>query len=418
MPTFEEHKEEILGIIENRRDTYGKILVQSAILKQEGKWQNIITKFLPLFVGEEPAKLEKLDYGEFAIIESLISLDDFSKLISSLSKEEGTTITIDNYEIEFRPESLTDGHEYDSGTDHLNVGWFFQRFHFSSPPVRRIGPLVSPKLPLFPDSNYAIKKHIGVDLGQSTSYYGITICLPSYYARIREVRLGSTELSLTIEPKAAKIKDMIAKCHFERENETKQGDVTFSTANSGQISIGFRPERAHIVLVSMSKNEILDQRRFFSTWTLPKGVIIDIPELEIRRLIEQGETRTVEFKSRIDDVEEFVESVVAFANTEGGIILLGVRDDAYVCGLSEKDNKERVESIIRSHCIPYPKYECSERQLYDKKILLVRVEEGNDKPYTVRQRGPFVRAGSSDRIAERYELDEIYGQRTSTYPTY
>jgi hypothetical protein len=325
MPTFEEHKEEILGIIENRRNTYGKVLVQSAILKHDGKWLNIVTKLLPLFVGEEPAKLEKLDYGEFAIIESLISLDDFSKLINSFSKEESTTISVDNHEIEFKPESLTDGHKYDSSSDHLNVGWFFEKFRFSSPPVRRIGPLVSLKLPLFPDSNHAIKKHIGVDVGESTSFYGITICLPSYYARIREVKLGSTELSLTIEPKAAKIKDMIAKCYFERENETKQGDVMFSTANSGQITIGFRPERAHIVLISMSKNEILDQREFSSTWTLPKGVVIDIPELEIRRLIEQGETRTVEFKSRIDDVEEFVESVVAFANTEGGIILLGVR---------------------------------------------------------------------------------------------
>lgn len=417
MPSFEEVKKEILGIIDKRRNTYGKVLAQSAILRREGRWRNIVTKLLPLYVGEKPGKLEKLDYGEFAIIESLISLGNLSKLIKSLSQEKDTTISIDNYEIEIKVGSFSSGYEYDSGSDYLNVGWFFKSFVFSCSRESRIGPLVSPKLPLFPDSNDAIKKHIGIDLAVSSSNYGIAICLPSYYARITEVRLGPTELSIAMEPKATKINDVIAKCYFERENETMQDDVVFST-NRGQIFIGFRPERAHIALVSISKNEILDVRRFSSSWTLPQDVIIDIPEFEIRRLIEHGETNTVEFKSKIDDIEEFVESVVAFANTEGGVILLGVRDDAYVCGLSEKDNKERVESIIRSHCVPYPKYECSERQLYDKKILLVRVEEGNDKPYTVRQRGAFVRAGSSDRIAERYELDEIYRQRTSTYPTY
>ena len=414
MPSFEEVKKEILGIIDKRRDTYGKVLAQSAILRQDGRWQNIITKLLPLYVGEKPSKLEKLNYGEFAIIESLISLGNLFKVIKSLSQEKDTTISIDNYEIEIKPGSLSMGYEYDSCSDYLNVGWFFKSFIFSCPRVSRIGPLVSPKLPLFPDSNDAIKKHIGIDLAVSSSNYGIAICLPSYYARITEIRLGQTELSMAMEPKATKINDVIAKCYFERENETMQGDIVFST-NRGQIFIGFRPERAHIALVSISKNEILDVRRFSSSWTLPQDVIIDIPEFEIRRLIEQGETNTVEFKSKIDDIEEFVESVVAFANTRGGIILLGVRDNASVCGISERDNKERVESIIRSHCVPYPEYECLQRRLYDKSILLVRVEEGRDKPYTVRQKGVFVRAGSSDRIAEKYELDEMYQKKTNQY---
>lgn len=87
MPSFEEVKKEILGIIDKRRDTYGKVLAQSAILRQDGRWQNIITKLLPLYVGEKPSKLEKLNYGEFAIIESLISLGNLFKVIKSLSQE-------------------------------------------------------------------------------------------------------------------------------------------------------------------------------------------------------------------------------------------------------------------------------------------------------------------------------------------
>jgi ATP-dependent DNA helicase RecG len=135
-------------------------------------------------------------------------------------------------------------------------------------------------------------------------------------------------------------------------------------------------------------------------------------------LIEQGESNTLEFKRQIEarqgNIDEFVESIVAFANAKGGIILLGVDDDTTIHGLSDKDSEERISSIVRSHCIPEPKYECMKRMLGEKEILLIKVEEGSDKPYTVWQKGIFIRAGSSDRIAERYELDEIYRQKTGT----
>lgn len=147
-------------------------------------------------------------------------------------------------------------------------------------------------------------------------------------------------------------------------------------------------------------------------------MIIDIPEFEIKQLIEQGESNTLEFKRQIEsrpaDVNEFVESIVAFANTNGGIILLGVDNDTTIYGLSEKDSEERVRSIVRSHCIPEPKYECTKRSVGEKEILLIKVEAGSDKPYTVWQRGVFIRAGTSDRIAERYELDELY-RKTETH---
>ena len=60
------------------------------------------------------------------------------------------------------------------------------------------------------------------------------------------------------------------------------------------------------------------------------------------------------------------------------------------------------------------KIACTKRSLGEKEILFIKVEEGSDKPYTVWQKGVFIRAGGSDRIAEKYELDEIYRQKTGT----
>jgi hypothetical protein len=395
---MEELKQEILRIIQDRKETYGRVLVQSAISKRNGKWSNVVTKIIPLHSKENPGSLRKLDYGNFAIIEGLISLEEMTNLIKNISGDGSTNISLDGY-------------EYDSGDEYLNVGWFFKQFHFSSGGRgSRQHPLISPKLPLFIDSDDAIRHCLGIDLSRSNSY-GILICLPSYYARIKEVKVGPTELSVSIETKETSIDDVIAKCYCEGGNRLRQEDVSFSSSQS-RVFIGFRPERAYIALISKSKNEMLDKREFHSSWRLPKDVIIDIPEFEIKQLIEQGESNTVEFKRQIEsrpgDVDKFVESLVAFANLKGGVILLGVDDDTQIYGLSDKDSEERIGDIIRSHCVPEPKYECIRRWIGEKEILVIKVEEGSDKPYTVWQKGVFIRAGSSDRIAERYELDEIY----------
>ena len=59
-----------------------------------------------------------------------------------------------------------------------------------------------------------------------------------------------------------------------------------------------------------------------------------LEERKIEDIIKQGETLAVEFKrdNPLSD-RELVEAVVALANTEGGILLLGVEDDGVVSGL-------------------------------------------------------------------------------------
>jgi hypothetical protein len=414
MPTSEELKQQILDEIDIRKETYGSVLVQSAILKRDGNWLNMLTKMVPLHREDTLSSLRKWDYGNFAIIESLISLEELIAFIKSLSADTNSTLSLDGYKIEIRNGNFSNGYEYDSGDEYLNVGWFFKRFQFSSGSgYNRVGPLISPKLPLFVDSNDAILHCLGVDLSISSNY-GILICLPKYYARMKEIKIGPTELLVSVETREIAIDKLMAKCYCQGGNKIKQEDIDFSTSK-GRAFIGFRPEMAYIALISKSNNEMLDKRQFHSSWRRPKDVIIDIPEFEIKQLIEQGESNTLEFKRQIEsrptDVNEFVESIVAFANANGGIILLGVDDDTTIYGLSEKDSEERIRSIVRSHCIPEPKYECTKRSVGEKEILLIKVEEGSEKPYTVWQRGVFIRAGGSDRIAERYELDELYRRK-------
>jgi len=410
--------EEVIRKIEGRRSSYGPVLVQSAIMKHEGVWKNIVTKFLPLHVSETHIHKKKMDYGNFAIIEDVISLDDLIQSIKNLPENASSTIKLAEYQVQVHEGTLRDGYKYDSGTNFLNVGWFFERYNYDSRHRSYPSdPLVSPDLPLFPDGRTAIETLLGIDLERYSDLYGIVICLPNYGAKIAEVHIGSKEIGLKVQTRDESIIDLVAKVFCQRGKEIKQDAMEF-VEETRSVLVGFKPDSFHIALISKASGEILDTRRYYSGWELPKGVVIDIPEYEIRELIRRGETETVEFKEDIGKPEEFAETAVAFANGKGGIILLGVDDHANIVGLAERDYEDTITKILRSHCEPPVEYRTDKRQLDEKSIIVLRVEEGKDKPYTVRDKGPYVRANATDRVATRYELDEFYRAKQSGYRPY
>ena len=410
--------EEIVRKIENRRDSYGSVLVKSVIVKPSNVWENIVTKIVPLYKSDSHVTKEKFDYGNFILFEELISLDTLVEIIKKLPEKGSITITSGDYEVKVDGTYFENGYKYDSGEEYLNIGWFFERYQYrGSSKGYQKEPIVSKDLPLFPDFRSVIKEYIGIDLQRYSDLYGIVICLPRYGAKIEEVNVGSKEIRLKIHPKDTGIENILGKLYCERGEEVKHVDIEFKD-NSGIASIGFKPDSMYVALISKANNEILDSRRYYSSWpSLPRGVIIDIPEYEIIELIRRGEMETVEFKEDIGKPEEFAETAVAFANGEGGIILIGVDDRANIVGLRQRDYEDIITNILRSHCEPQIRYDIDKRRLDEKDIIVLHVEEGKDKPYFVKNRGPYIRANATDRIASRYEMDEIYSQERSRYRT-
>jgi hypothetical protein len=406
--------EEMVEKIENRKDSYGSVLVKSAIVKRGDVWKNCVTKILPLHRSDSYAQKEKLDYGVVIFFEETISLDRLLEIIRKLPEKGTSSLTLGNNEIQFDVESLSNGHEYDSGDDYLSVGWFFETYHFRGPQESYPRePLVLKDLPLFPDFRTALKEFMEIDIAQH-SLYGVVVCVPRYGARIEEVSIGSEEIMLKIQPKDVAMKDIMGKIYCERGKEMKHLDVAFDDG-TGTASVGFKPENMYIALISKTDSELLDSRQYHASWRLPKDFIVDTPEYEIEELIRNGETDTVEFKEKISKPKEFMETIVAFANSKGGVILLGVDDHSQIVDLPEENYKDKITNLVRSHCEPQVDFEVSKRTIGEKDIVVIRVEEGSvqDKPYFVRDKGPYIRANATDRIATRYELDEIYRQKQS-----
>lgn len=110
------------------------------------------------------------------------------------------------------------------------------------------------------------------------------------------------------------------------------------------------------------------------------------------------ETENVEFKSGF--TEEIYKEVIAFANTDGGTIYVGIDDNGNAVGLTEVDDEyTRITNGIRDAIQPdvtmFVKY-----TIQDNKVVKITVSEGANKPYYLRGKGlkpsgVYVRQGAS-----------------------
>jgi hypothetical protein len=73
----------------------------------------------------------------------------------------------------------------------------------------------------------------------------------------------------------------------------------------------------------------------------------DLSPNGVRQLIAGGESPVVEFKERVPSQDVVARNLAAFANSDGGILLCGVRDDAEIVGIPQSDVEEAVALLKR-----------------------------------------------------------------------
>lgn len=128
---------------------------------------------------------------------------------------------------------------------------------------------------------------------------------------------------------------------------------------------------------------------------------------ELASLIAGDEDSFVEFKDPRVDKADLARELCAFANAQGGRVLIGVDDDGAIVGAEGWDG-ERVMNIARTAIDP-PLIPTFQRVKMDEErvVVVVGVEIGVEKPYAVRSgesRRYYVRVGNTRREASREEL--------------
>lgn len=140
--------------------------------------------------------------------------------------------------------------------------------------------------------------------------------------------------------------------------------------------------------------------------------------LELIERISNGEDSFTQFKENITNNEKLAEELVAFSNSKGGFLIIGVSDNHDILGLSDDDIRRLnllIGNVINSNIVP-PIYPITEiKVIDDKKLLILEISEGVSKPYSTNKGVYLTKAGSDKRKISPEELKRLFAESKKLY---
>ncbi|MCK5536447.1 MAG: ATP-binding protein, partial [Bacteroidales bacterium] len=136
----------------------------------------------------------------------------------------------------------------------------------------------------------------------------------------------------------------------------------------------------------------------------------------IRALILQGEHQKQDFKFAINDSRKIARSLGAFANTKGGRLLIGVKDNGAVVGVKSDEEAYMVEAAAYFYCKPAVEFTIKSWNVDGKMVLEVDIAESNNKPHLAEKDGrwlAFVRVNDENILANTVWLNYWRLQKNS-----
>ena len=136
----------------------------------------------------------------------------------------------------------------------------------------------------------------------------------------------------------------------------------------------------------------------------------EVKQTDLRKLIKSGESETVELKASFN--KEILETSGAFANTKGGVILIGISDRGEIRGIqigkeTLRDWANQISQSTEPRIIP----EIELSKVDGKNLAIIWIKEFPIKPVSVKGRC-FRRVGNSNRVVQTHEIVEMHLQST------
>lgn len=137
-----------------------------------------------------------------------------------------------------------------------------------------------------------------------------------------------------------------------------------------------------------------------------------------------GESKNIEYKITLPDKsEKYMKTVIAFANTQGGKLIIGIDDKTHeVVGVNDECLFETMDSIanaVSDSCTPQIIPEIEPLTIEGKTVIIVTVEAGKNRPYYLKSKGKengtYIRVAGTSRQAfpEKIKELEMEGARIS-----
>lgn len=100
----------------------------------------------------------------------------------------------------------------------------------------------------------------------------------------------------------------------------------------------------------------------------------------IHGLIANGEHQQQDFKFEISDARKIARTFSAFANTKGGILLIGVKDNGKIAGVRSEEEAYMIEAAAEMYCSPKVEYTMQTYIVDNKQVLIAEIQESRQKP--------------------------------------
>ena len=104
----------------------------------------------------------------------------------------------------------------------------------------------------------------------------------------------------------------------------------------------------------------------------------------LRRLIAEGEHQQLDFKFEINDARKIARTLSAFSNTDGGRLLIGVKDNGRISGVRSDEEYYMVDSAANLYCNPEVSFKSRNISIEGKHVLEIYIPPVDEKPVYAR----------------------------------
>jgi predicted HTH transcriptional regulator len=133
-------------------------------------------------------------------------------------------------------------------------------------------------------------------------------------------------------------------------------------------------------------------------------------------LIAQGEHQRLDFKFEINDSKKIARTLAAFANTDGGTLLIGVKDNGSISGVRSEEEYYMIDAASEIYCRPKVPFEAKEWNIEGKIVLEIKVKTSTIKPHKSPDKNDryktYIRIGDENILAP--EILELAWTKVST----
>jgi predicted HTH transcriptional regulator len=135
------------------------------------------------------------------------------------------------------------------------------------------------------------------------------------------------------------------------------------------------------------------------------------------RLIDEGEHQQQDFKYCINDSKKIAKSLVAFANTDGGRLLIGIKDNGRIAGIKSDEEFYMVEAAAKIYSKPAITFLTKQWPVNGKTVLEIQIAPSNEKPHFAKDENgkwlAYIRSADENLLAHKIQIEVWKKQKSS-----